>query len=70
MKLIPYFALGQLDTSNLELSAILMPIAPLATLAGAWLVRRMRPEVFYPFMYAMVLIVGAKLVHDGLTGGG
>ena len=26
----------------------------------------MRVEVFYPFMYAMVTLVAAKLVWDGL----
>ena len=51
MKLVPYFALGQFDATNLTASAVLMPVAPLATLAGAWLVRRMRPEIFYPFTY-------------------
>ena len=66
VKLIPYFALGQLDGTNLAASAVLMPIAPVATLAGAWIVRRMKPEIFYPFMYAMVLVVGSKLVWDGL----
>jgi uncharacterized membrane protein YfcA len=66
VKLVPYFALGQFDTANLTASAALMPIAPLATLAGAWIVRRMKPEIFYPFMYAMVLVVGVKLVWDGV----
>ncbi|MEO4000745.1 sulfite exporter TauE/SafE family protein [Mesorhizobium sp. CAU 1732] len=68
VKLIPYFALGQFDGANLTASAVLMPIAPLATLAGAWIVRRMRPEIFYPFMYAMVLVIGLKLVWDGMSG--
>ena len=65
VKLVPYFALGQFDTANLAASAALMPLAPLATLAGAWLVRRIRPDLFYPFMYTMVLAVGLKLVWDG-----
>jgi uncharacterized protein len=65
IKLIPYFALGQFDSTNLTASAALMPLAPLATLAGAWLVRRMRPEVFYPFTYATVAVVALKLVWDG-----
>lgn len=65
VKLIPYFALGQFDATNVTASLVLMPIAPLATLAGAWIVRRMKPEIFYPLMYGMVLIVGAKLVWDG-----
>jgi uncharacterized membrane protein YfcA len=68
VKLVPYFALGQFDATNLTASLILMPVAPLATLAGAWIVRRMRPEIFYPFMYAMMLMVGAKLVWDGASG--
>ena len=41
MKLVPYFALGQFDRTNLSTSVILRPRAPLATLAGAWVVRRM-----------------------------
>jgi uncharacterized protein len=64
VKLIPYFALGQFDAANLRASAMLMPLAPLATLAGAWLVRRMRPEIFYPFTYATVAVVAVKLVWD------
>lgn len=66
IKLIPYFALGQFDTTNLTASLALMPLAPLATLAGAWLVRRMRPEIFYPFTYATVALVAVKLLYDGI----
>ena len=66
VKLVPYFALGQFDATNLTASAVLMPIAPLATLAGAWLVRRMRPEIFYPFTYATVALIAVKLIYDGL----
>lgn len=65
IKLVPYFALGQFDAANLTASLALMPLAPLATLAGAWLVRRMRPEIFYPFTYATVAIVALKLLYDG-----
>jgi uncharacterized membrane protein YfcA len=66
VKLIPYFALGQFDATNLAASAVLMPLAPLATLAGAWIVRRIKPEMFYPLMYTMVMIVGTKLIWDGV----
>lgn len=67
VKLVPYFALGQFDATNLGASAVLLPAAPLATLLGAWLVRRMKAEVFYPIMYVMVLIVSLKLIYDGLS---
>ena len=68
LKLVPYFALGQFDTTNLTASAVLMPLAPLSTIAGAWLVRRMRPETFYPFAYATVALVAVKLLWDGIAG--
>lgn len=67
IKLIPYFALGQFDATNLAASAVLMPAAPLATLAGAWLVKRMRAEIFYPFTYAAMALVALKLVWDGVS---
>ncbi len=67
LKLVPYFALGQFDINNLTASAALLPLAAISTLAGAALVRRMSAEVFYPLMYAMVVLVGAKLCWDGLA---
>lgn len=67
VKLIPYFMLGELDTTNLTLSATLFPLAPIATIAGAWLVRRMHPEFFYPFMYGMCGLAGIKLTYDGVA---
>lgn len=66
LKLVPYFALGQFAATNLAASAVLMPVAPLATLAGAWLVRRMRPEIFYPFTYCTVAAIALKLIYDGV----
>ena len=67
MKLVPYFALGQLDTTNLSISATLVPLAIAATAFGGFLVKRMKPQVFYPFMYLMALAAGLKLSYDGLT---
>lgn len=64
-KLVPYFALGELDATNLTASLVLMPIAPVATLAGAWVVKRLKPEIFYPFMYGMVLLISLDLIRVG-----
>jgi uncharacterized membrane protein YfcA len=66
VKLGPYFALGQLDTANLAISATLVPLAIATTAVGGFLVKRMRPDVFYPFMYAMAFVAGLKLVYDGV----
>lgn len=65
VKLAPYFALGQFDSVNLGTSLALLPLAPLATLAGAYVVKRMKAEVFYPLTYATVLVVSLKLLWDG-----
>ncbi len=67
IKLGPYFALGQLDTANLTISATLVPLAIVATALGGFMVKRMKPDVFYPFMYAMAFIAGLKLVYDGVV---
>jgi uncharacterized membrane protein YfcA len=65
VKLIPYFALGELDTSNLIASAVLMPVAAVMTLGGAAIVRHMKAEIFYPITYALVFFLSLKLIWDG-----
>jgi uncharacterized protein len=65
LKLLPYFALGQFDATNLATSAVLMPLAIAMTAAGVWLTRRISPAVFYPLMYVLVAIIGLKLIVDG-----
>ncbi len=67
VKLGPYLALGQFDGVNIATSLALMPLAPLATLAGAWVVKRMRPGLFYPLTYVTMSLVALKLVWDGLV---
>lgn len=67
LKFISYFSLGQFDGSVLKASAVLLPLAIAATFSGAWLVKRMKPAIFYPLMYAMVTVTAIKLVADGLN---
>ncbi|MBV2183100.1 MAG: sulfite exporter TauE/SafE family protein, partial [Rhizobium sp.] len=68
VKVLPYFALGELSTTNLTLSATLLPIALVSTLIGARLVHFLKSAIFYPLMYGMVLIAGGKLLYDGIGG--
>nr|WP_210382377.1 sulfite exporter TauE/SafE family protein [Jiella sonneratiae] len=65
MKLLPYFLLGQFSRDNLSTSAALLPLAPVATLAGIWLVKRTDPTLFYRIIYWLLLPIGLKLVYDG-----
>ncbi|MBS8260986.1 sulfite exporter TauE/SafE family protein [Roseibium polysiphoniae] len=67
VKLVPYFMLGQFDTVNLATSAMLLPLAPLATIVGVWLVRIVDQGIFYKLTYAIMTVVGIKLVWDGAT---
>jgi uncharacterized protein len=65
MKLPPYIALGVLTRENLATAAMLFPLAIASTWAGVWLVRRVRGEHFFRIIYALLVLVGLKLIWDG-----
>lgn len=67
VKLVPYFALGQFDSTNLQASASLIPVALAGVLFGVWAVRRVSQDNFYKITYAAMILIGSKLVYDGLT---
>jgi len=66
VKLIPYAALGQFDATNLKISAMLIPLAPIGVLLGVWLVKRIDQKIFYRVIYALIFLTGCKLLYDGL----
>ncbi|MEJ8473073.1 sulfite exporter TauE/SafE family protein [Roseibium algae] len=66
VKLVPYFLLGQFDPVNLATSAVLLPLAPIATLAGVKLVKVVNQKAFYGVVYVMMTVIGAKLAWDGV----
>lgn len=70
MKLWPYFLLGQFTPENLRTSLLLVPAVPVGILIGYWLVRVVSIELFYNVIYGLLLVAGAKLIWDGLTGMG
>ncbi len=67
-KLIPYYFLGQLSLANLEIGAILAPVAIVFMLVGVYLVRRISAEAFYRIAYVLVFFIALKLVYDGWLG--
>lgn len=67
MKLGPYALLGQLELSNLSVSLVLAPLAPLGIALGAWLHHRVSEQLFFRFTYAALLVIGARLIYVGLT---
>lgn len=64
-KWVPYAWLGLLDMPNLVTSLALMPLAPLGVWAGIRIARRIKPTLFYRFIYAGMLLTGCKLLWDG-----
>ncbi|WP_284775795.1 sulfite exporter TauE/SafE family protein [Agrobacterium sp. lyk4-40-TYG-31] len=67
IKLVSYFALEAIDTTNLLASFTLLPIAIVSTMLGARVVRYLKPAVFYPLMYTMVLLAALKLLWDAVV---
>jgi uncharacterized membrane protein YfcA len=66
-KVPAYLALGQFSRAHLMASAILMPLALGSTMAGVWLVRRVDADRFYTLIYWLLLLIGLKLVWDGIA---
>jgi uncharacterized membrane protein YfcA len=66
IKVPPYIALGQFTPANLTTSAVLFPVAILSTWAGVWLVRRVSGDRFYTLVYYLLVLVGGKLIFDGV----
>jgi len=66
IKVPPYIALGQFTHENLATSAVLFPLAVATTWLGVRVVRRMSGERFYTVIYVLLILVGIKLVFDGV----
>lgn len=68
VKLGPYAWLGQLAPGNLMTSAVLLPLAPIGVALGVWLHNIIPEKPFFRVIYAMIFIVGLKLLWDGVSG--
>ena len=66
LKLIPYHYLDQLVVSNLKISLILSPLAPISIYLGYYLHKKASEEIFYFFIYFFLAISGTKLIYDGI----
>jgi uncharacterized protein len=68
VKLVPYYALGQLNLDNLKTAAVLALPAVIAVFAGVGLVRRMPEELFFRLVTWALLAISLKLIWDGAQG--
>lgn len=62
VKLVPYFALGQMSWATVKASLILMPAGALATFVGVRLTRILPEKMFFAFVQTALFLVSAKLV--------
>lgn len=67
-KLVPYYLLGQLNVGNLTAALLFAPLAPIGIWLGVFLHRRISESAFYNVSYALLFLVGVKLVWDGGVG--
>lgn len=67
LKVPTYVLLGVMTADVLTTATWLMPLAIASTLAGVWLIRRIATANFYRLVYALMLVLGCKLVADGAT---
>jgi len=68
VKLVPYAAIGLFDRANLGTSLALMPLVPLGYALGLALVRRIPERPFYLLLTGSLLLVGARLCWEAVTG--
>ena len=68
VKLVPYYALGQLNLENLEMAAVLSVPAVIAVFAGVWLVRVMPEKLFFRLVTWALMLISLKLIWDGAQG--
>jgi hypothetical protein len=64
VKLLPYWALGQLSPGNLKIAVLLMLPAALAVGLGVWLVRILPQDLFFRLVVWALFAVSLKLLWD------
>ncbi len=67
-KVPAFYALGQFNWANGQITLVLLPIAIISTFAGVWLVRRISPDRFLVAINVLMIVVGAKLIWSAVTG--
>jgi uncharacterized protein len=67
VKLIPYFALGQINVASLKTAAVLAVPAAIAVFAGVRLVKVLPEALFFKLVTWALLAISMKLIWDAVT---
>ena len=68
IKLVPYYALGQLNFASLKVAAVLAVPASIAVFAGVRLVKVIPEKLFFQLISWAFLAISIKLIWDGCRG--
>lgn len=68
LKLGPYLSIGMVNGSSLVYSLKLVPFVIAAAFAGIWMARRISRQRFALIVNVLMLVVGMKLLYDGMIG--
>jgi uncharacterized protein len=68
LKLPPYWMLGQINLTSLEVGAALSPIALIGALAGFHLTKRLPEKTFFKFVEVALFLLSLNLIYEGLHG--
>ena len=66
VKLVPYWALGQFNPGNLEVAAMLSPVAVAGALIGYKLTTVIPETLFYRIVEAALFLISLKLIYEAL----
>lgn len=67
IKVPGFVALGSLNRQTLIAAVVLMPLAVVTTLVAVRIIRRLDTARFYTIIHALMVLLGGKLIWDGLT---
>ncbi len=68
LKLPPYWLLGQINLSSLEICAWLTPVAILGAFGGFHLTKILPEKLFFRFVEVALFLLSIKLLFDGISG--
>jgi len=68
VKLPAFASLGAFSRPVVVTAAVLMPLAIASTVAGLWLIRRVKSAWFYAVVYWLMIALGSWLLWQGLSG--
>lgn len=66
IKVPGYIAFGALNRQTMIAAAVLIPLAVITTLFAVRIIRRLDTARFYTLIYVLMVLLGGKLIWDGL----